>query len=180
MRTLLLLLAAVGLAEPVKVATFDVDATPPLGSAMAYDPVKRVDDPIAIGPNAPVVVIVDSVGVGVARGTHEIPARIDQAPSLLRLDAALPELQVWVGGQEAIGADDGRVVLVAGVADLGRRDGRQQQRLECRPQALVPARKAPRRERLQRVIAQNDPARPATVWSTNAVGSVPCLDARVR
>ncbi len=28
----------------VKIATFDVDATPPLGSAMAYDPVKRVDE----------------------------------------------------------------------------------------------------------------------------------------
>lgn len=42
--TALLSLAAVGFAEPVKVATFDVDATPPLGSAMAYDPVKRLDD----------------------------------------------------------------------------------------------------------------------------------------
>ena len=28
----------------IKVATFDVDATPPLGSAMAYDPVKRLDE----------------------------------------------------------------------------------------------------------------------------------------
>ena len=28
----------------VKIATFDVDATPPLGSAMAYDPVKRLDE----------------------------------------------------------------------------------------------------------------------------------------
>ena len=27
-------------AEPLRLATFDVDATPPLGSAMAYDPVK--------------------------------------------------------------------------------------------------------------------------------------------
>lgn len=46
MRTLCLsLLAAAGaFAAPVKVATFDVDATPPLGSAMAYDPVKRLDD----------------------------------------------------------------------------------------------------------------------------------------
>ena len=31
-------------AEPIKIATFDVDATPPLGSAMAYGPVKRVDE----------------------------------------------------------------------------------------------------------------------------------------
>lgn len=31
-------------ADGVRVAVFDVDATPPLGSAMAYDPVKRIDD----------------------------------------------------------------------------------------------------------------------------------------
>ncbi|MEQ1828120.1 MAG: hypothetical protein ABL921_19330, partial [Pirellula sp.] len=30
--------------ESVRIATFDVDATPPLGSAMAYDSVKRLDD----------------------------------------------------------------------------------------------------------------------------------------
>lgn len=30
--------------DAVRVATFDVDATPPLGSAMAYDPVKRLDE----------------------------------------------------------------------------------------------------------------------------------------
>jgi hypothetical protein len=28
----------------VSVVPFDVDATPPLGLAMAYDPVKRVDE----------------------------------------------------------------------------------------------------------------------------------------
>ncbi len=45
MRLLLLLAcSALASAAPVKVATFDVDATPPLGSAMAYDPVKRLDD----------------------------------------------------------------------------------------------------------------------------------------
>jgi hypothetical protein len=42
--TALLSFTALGFAEPVKVATFDVDATPPLGSAMAYDTVKRLDD----------------------------------------------------------------------------------------------------------------------------------------
>ncbi len=36
--------AALAPAAPVKVATFDVDATPPLGAAMAYDAVKRIDD----------------------------------------------------------------------------------------------------------------------------------------
>ena len=33
--------AAAETAAPIKVATFDVDATPPVGSVMAYDPVKR-------------------------------------------------------------------------------------------------------------------------------------------
>ena len=28
----------------VKLVTFDVDATPPLGSSMAYDPVRRLDE----------------------------------------------------------------------------------------------------------------------------------------
>ena len=35
---------AASASETVRIATFDVDATPPLGAAMAYDPVKRVDD----------------------------------------------------------------------------------------------------------------------------------------
>ena len=30
-------------AEPLRVATFDVDATPPVGYMMAYDPVVRLD-----------------------------------------------------------------------------------------------------------------------------------------
>ena len=38
-------LAALRASEPaVKLAVFDVDATPPVGSAMAYDPVKRLDE----------------------------------------------------------------------------------------------------------------------------------------
>ena len=38
-------LVAMQAAEPaVKLAVFDVDATPPLGSAMAYDPVRRLDE----------------------------------------------------------------------------------------------------------------------------------------
>lgn len=31
-------------APTVEVAVFDVDVTPPLGSMMAYDPVKRIDE----------------------------------------------------------------------------------------------------------------------------------------
>lgn len=55
----------------IKIALFDVDATPPLGSAMAYDPVRRVDEltlrcrGIAIlGSGEPVVLCaVDWIGI---------------------------------------------------------------------------------------------------------------------
>lgn len=55
----------------LKLATFDVDATPPLGSAMAYDPVKRVDEMtlrcrgiVLIGTEQPIVLCaVDWIGI---------------------------------------------------------------------------------------------------------------------
>ena len=55
----------------VKVATFDVDATPPLGAPMAYDPVKRLDEltlrcrgVVIQGDGKPVVVCaVDWIGI---------------------------------------------------------------------------------------------------------------------
>lgn len=57
--------------QPVKIATFDVDATPPVGSAMAYDPVKRLDEitlrcrgVVLIGGGQPIVVCaVDWIGI---------------------------------------------------------------------------------------------------------------------
>ncbi|MBS0207990.1 MAG: hypothetical protein JSS27_03455 [Planctomycetes bacterium] len=65
-------LGAVCAAEPmVSVATFDVDATPPLGSAMAYDPVKRLDELtlrcrgiVLLGSGEPIVLCaVDWIGI---------------------------------------------------------------------------------------------------------------------
>jgi hypothetical protein len=55
----------------VKVATFDVDATPPLGSAMAYDPVKRLDELtlrcrgiVILGAGKPIILCaVDWIGI---------------------------------------------------------------------------------------------------------------------
>ena len=57
--------------EPLKVAVFDVDATPPIGSAMAYDPVKRLDDltlrargVVLVGSGQPIVLCaVDWIGI---------------------------------------------------------------------------------------------------------------------
>ncbi len=59
------------IAEPMKLATFDVDATPPLGSDMAYDPVRRLDEltlrcrgVVLIGADKPVVLCaVDWIGI---------------------------------------------------------------------------------------------------------------------
>ena len=59
------------LGQGLRMATFDVDATPPLGAPMAYDPVKRVDEltlrcrGIAIlGAGKPIVLCaVDWIGI---------------------------------------------------------------------------------------------------------------------
>lgn len=59
-------------AAPLRVATFDVDATPPVGNVMAYDPVLRVDEltlrcrGIALlGAGEPIVLCaVDWIGIG--------------------------------------------------------------------------------------------------------------------
>jgi hypothetical protein len=61
----------------LRLATFDVDATPALGSAMAYDPVKRVDEMtlrcrgiVILGAEQPVVLCaVDWIGI--ANGGHD-------------------------------------------------------------------------------------------------------------
>lgn len=73
MRALLCLLWSIALAHAgaVRVATFDVDATPPLGSAMAYDPVRRLDEMtlrcrgvVLLGDDAPIVLCaVDWIGI---------------------------------------------------------------------------------------------------------------------
>jgi hypothetical protein len=57
--------------EALRLATFDVDATPPLGSAMAYEPVKRVADLtlrcrgiVILGAGQPIVLCaVDWIGI---------------------------------------------------------------------------------------------------------------------
>jgi hypothetical protein len=58
-------------ARAIRVGTFDVDATPPLGSAMAYDPVKRLDELtlrcrgiVIIGAGKPIILCaVDWIGI---------------------------------------------------------------------------------------------------------------------
>ena len=81
-------------AEALRLVTFDVDATPPLGSAMAYDPVKRVDDLtlrcrgiVILGADQPIVLCaVDWIGIAneghdafraaLAEAAGTVPARV--------------------------------------------------------------------------------------------------------
>lgn len=75
--SLALIASAAPHAAPVSIATFDVDATPPLGSAMAYDSVKRVDELtlrcrgiVILGAEKPIVLCaVDWIGI--ANEGHE-------------------------------------------------------------------------------------------------------------
>ena len=61
-------------ASGLRLATFDVDATPPVGSAMAYDPVKRIDEMslrcrgiVLLGAGQPIAVCaVDWIGIASA------------------------------------------------------------------------------------------------------------------
>lgn len=61
--------------QPVRVGVFDVDASPPIGSPMAYDPVKEIESPLScrglvlVGTEKPVVLCaVDWIGIG--NGAH--------------------------------------------------------------------------------------------------------------
>ncbi|HIK93316.1 MAG TPA: hypothetical protein EYG03_15245, partial [Planctomycetes bacterium] len=65
-------LAAIDAGELMRLATFDVNATPPVGSAMAYDPVKRLGELtlrcrgiVLLGADLPIVLCaVDWIGIG--------------------------------------------------------------------------------------------------------------------
>jgi hypothetical protein len=68
---LALTLGGAGAAEPLKVGVFAVDASPPIGSPLAYDPTKGVAHPLScrgvvlMGEGRPVVLCaVDWIGIG--------------------------------------------------------------------------------------------------------------------
>jgi hypothetical protein len=72
-------------AQGVKVAVFDVDATPPVGSPLAYDPVKAHDVPLSCrgvvltGQGKPIVLCaVDWIGIG-SGGQREFKEGLAQA-----------------------------------------------------------------------------------------------------
>lgn len=112
----------------LKVATFDVDATPPLGSAMAYDPVKRLDELtlrcrgiVILGSGKPIIVCaVDWIGI--ANEGH------DQFRDELAATAGSTRERVAVHAlhqHDAPGCDftAERLVRELGLKDYGRFDG---------------------------------------------------------
>ncbi len=112
----------------IKVATFDVDATPPLGSAMAYDPVKRLDELtlrcrgiVILGAGQPIIVCaVDWIGI--ANEGH------DQFREGLAAAAGTTPARVAVHAlhqHDAPGCDftAERLIRELGLKDFGRFDG---------------------------------------------------------
>src|SRR5437867_4750970 len=67
---LFLAAAATEVTEPLRVGTFSLDASPPIGSPMAYDPTKEVETPLTcrgivlVGKDQPIVLCaVDWIGI---------------------------------------------------------------------------------------------------------------------
>jgi len=115
-------------APTVKVATFDVDATPPLGSAMAYDPVKRLDEltlrcrgMVLLGAGQPIVLCaVDWIGIA-NEGHDAFRDALAEAAGTTRERVAVHTLHQ----HDAPGCDftAERIVRELGLADYGRFDG---------------------------------------------------------
>jgi len=72
-------------AAPIRVAVFDVDATPPIGSPLAYDPTREITEPLScrgivlLGDEAPIVLCaVDWLGIA-NDGNREFRERLAAA-----------------------------------------------------------------------------------------------------
>jgi len=112
----------------IKVATFDVDATPPLGSAMAYDPVKRLDELtlrcrgiVIAGAGQPIVLCaVDWIGIA-NEGHDYFRDQLAAAAGTTRDRVAVHTLHQ----HDAPGCDftAERLIRDLGLRDFGRFDG---------------------------------------------------------
>lgn len=112
----------------IKVATFDVDATPPLGSPMAYDPVKRLDELtlrcrgiVIVGAGKPIVLCaVDWIGIA-NEGHDQFRERLADAAGTTRERVAVHTLHQ----HDAPGCDftAERLVRDLGLKDFGRFEG---------------------------------------------------------
>ncbi|HZN32388.1 MAG TPA: hypothetical protein VFB80_01165 [Pirellulaceae bacterium] len=132
--TLLLVMAMASLAAhaadapAIRIATFDVDATPPVGSAMAYDPVKRLDELtlrcrgiVLLGAGQPIVLCaVDWIGIA-NEGHDAFRDGLAEAAGTTRDRVAVHTLHQ----HDAPGCDftAERIVRELGLAEYGRFDG---------------------------------------------------------
>lgn len=121
--------AATMAAEQVKVATFDIDVTPPLGYQMAYDPVIRVDELtlrcrgiVLLGDFQPIVLCsVDWIGI--ANEAHDaFRAALATAAGTIPDRVAVQTLHQH--DSPYVDFTTERILRQAGATDLGPFDGR--------------------------------------------------------
>ncbi|MEZ6088553.1 MAG: hypothetical protein R3C05_11110 [Pirellulaceae bacterium] len=112
----------------LRVCTFDVDATPPVGSAMAYDPVKRIDELtlrcrgiVLLGAEQPIVLCaVDWIGIA-NEGQDAFRDALAEAAGTVRQRVLVHALHQ----HDAPGCDftAERIIRELGVANYGRFEG---------------------------------------------------------
>ena len=115
-------------ASPLKIATFDVDVTPPVGSMMAYDKVLRRDDLplrlrgiVLLGAEQPIVLCaVDWIGI--ANESHDaFRDALAKAAGTSRQRVAVHTLHQHDAPDSDFSAE--RLLKEAGAEDLGRFEG---------------------------------------------------------
>ena len=115
-------------AESLKLATFDVDATPPVGSMMAYDVVVRKDDlplrcrgVVLLGAGDPIVLCAMD-WIGIANGGHDaFRDALAKAAGTSRLRVAVHTLHQHDAPACDFSAE--MILKEASVQDLGRYEG---------------------------------------------------------
>ena len=120
--------AATTTPNPVRLATFDVDATPPVGFRMAYDTVIRVEElglrcrgVILLGAGDPIVLCaVDWIGIG-NEGHDVFRDRLAKAAGTTRQRVAVHTLHQHDAPRCDFSAE--RLLHEVGATDLGSHDG---------------------------------------------------------
>ena len=121
-------------AAEVKLAVFDVDATPPVGSAMAYDPVKRLDEMtlrcrgiVLLSPDKPIVLCaVDWLGIA-NEGHDAFCAALAEAAGTTRDRVAVHTLHQHDAPECDFTAE--RIVSELKVTNYGRYEGTFQRKV---------------------------------------------------
>jgi len=151
--TLLLLAAGLSLAavanesaagQPVTVCKFDLDVTPPVGSMMAYDPVRRVGElglrcrGIVISGSGQPIVLCAFDWIGIANGSHDaFRAAIARGAGTSPERVAVHCLHQHDAPRSDFSAE--QLLHHAGATDLGSRDSSHQRAVLGEVEAAVKA-----------------------------------------